>query len=168
MNKSLWAAATLVMLFVSHGAWAQQKGAISKKQLVGAWTLVSAETVAKDGAKAPMVQGANPKGLLMFDGKRFSLQIMGDYPKIASNDRFKTTPEENRAVAHSVLSFFGTYSVSEADKVLALHIERSSFSFQNDTDAKRIITSLTADELKFTNPATAAGRVNNLVWKRLK
>jgi len=36
----------------------------------------------------------------------------------------------------------------------------------NGTDSKRIVTSLTADELKYTNPATLAGRRSEFVWKR--
>jgi hypothetical protein len=35
-------------------------------------------------------------------------------------------------------------------------------------EQKRIITSLTADELKFTNPRTPAGVTLLTVWKRAK
>ncbi len=165
---SVTAAFVGLMLFGTSGAWAQQKGAISKKQLTGTWTLVSAERVTKEGSKIPLVEGANPKGLLIFTADHFSLQIISDYPKLASNDRLKTTPEENKAAARAALSYFGRYSVSQADKAMTFHIERSSFSNQNGTDFKRIITSLTADELKFTNPVTLAGLVNNFTWKRVK
>jgi hypothetical protein len=156
------------MLLGPSGAWGQQKGTVSKKQLIGNWTYVSAESVAKDGTKFPLVQGANPQGLLIFDANRFSFQIISEFPKVASNDRFKTTPEENKTVAHGVLSYFGTYSLSEADGVLTLQIERSSFPNQNGTSFKRVIKSLTANELVFVNPATLAGRVNTLAWKRAK
>ena len=47
-------------------------------------------------------------------------------------------------------------------------MERSSFPNQNGMEAKRIIQSLSADELKFNNPARIAGVQNNLVWKRIK
>jgi hypothetical protein len=67
-----------------------------------------------------------------------------------------------------VLSYFGTYSLGEADGVLTLQIERSSFPNQNGTSFKRVIKSLTANELVFVNPATLAGRVNTLAWKRAK
>jgi hypothetical protein len=33
---------------------------------------------------------------------------------------------------------------------------------------KRIITSLTADELKYTNPATTTGTSSDVVWRRAK
>src|SRR5258706_600052 len=111
--RKLIAAFIGLTLFGASGAWAQQRGPISKKLLVGNWAYVKAESLAKDGTKFPLVEGANPKGLLTFDGLRFSLQIMSEFPKLASNDRLKTTPEENRAVAHGVLSYYGTYSLSE-------------------------------------------------------
>ena len=38
-------------LFGASGAWAQQRGPISKKLLVGNWAYVKAESVAKDGTK---------------------------------------------------------------------------------------------------------------------
>ncbi len=157
-----------LMLLGASGAWAQQKGPISKKLLVGNWAYVSAMSVAKDGTKFPLVEGANPKGLLTFDGIRFSQQIMSEFPKLASNDRLKTTPEENKAVAHGVLSYYGTYSLNEADGVLTLNIERSSFPNQNGSSFKRVIKTLTAEDLVYINPSTLAGRVNTNVWKRVR
>ncbi len=156
------------MLLGASGAWSQQKKPVSKKLLIGNWAYVSAESVAKDGTKFPLVEGTNPKGLLIFDGTRFSFQLMSEFPKLASNDRLKTTPQEDRAVAHGALSYFGTYSLSEADGVLTLNIERSSFPNQNGTGFKRIIKTLTADDLVYINPSTLAGRVNTNVWKRIK
>jgi hypothetical protein len=157
-----------VLMFEGAQGWAQQTAAISAKQLLGAWTLVSWESLNKDGLKEPTMEGTNPKGLLIFGVNRFSLQVISDYPKLASRDRMKTTPEENRAVAQGVLSLFGTYSVSEADKVLTLRVERSSFPNQNGEDLKRVIKSLTADELIYTTPARLAGGSNTFVWKRAK
>ena len=52
------------------------------------------------------------------------------------------------------IAYFGTYLVNEADKVITAKIEGSTFPNQvGGADDRRIITSLTADELKFTNPA---------------
>jgi hypothetical protein len=38
----------------------------------------------------------------------------------------------------------------------------------NGTDGKRVITSLTADELRFNNPATSGGTAADTVWRRAK
>src|SRR5260221_10919753 len=158
MNKSIAAAFAVLMLLGTSEIWAQQRGPISKKLLVGNWTYVRAESVAKDGTKFPLVEGVNPKGLLIFDGIRFSLQIMSEFPKLASNDRLKTTPEENRAVAHGVLSYYGTYSLSEGDGALTLNIERSSFPNQNGSSLKRVVKTFTPQDLVYINPSTLAGR----------
>src|SRR6266498_2529067 len=74
-------------------ALAQQKSL--KEQLVGTWTLVSWDTVHADGSKAPPpFEGANLKGMLMFDGGgRFSFQAMTESPKFKVSDRMKATAE---------------------------------------------------------------------------
>ena len=153
------------MLFGTSAAWGQK---LSKKQLVGYWDYVSAESVAKDGSKLPIVEGKNPKGQLIFDDKRFTQVIIAEYPKLASSDRLKTTPDENKAVAHAVLAYYGTYSFNEADGTLTLNIERSSFSNQNGGTFKRVVKTLTANDLVYINPSTLAGRVNTNTWKRAK
>jgi len=157
--------ALLVLSFLStHNAAAQEKS--TGEQLVGAWTLVSAETVAKDGTKLSYLEGANIKGLLIFTAKHYSLQIISEFPKLASNNRLETTPEENKAVAHGVISNWGTYTVDEAGKVLTLQNERSSFPNQNGAIGTRNITYISAIELRFSVPTTRTGNTQNLAWKR--
>jgi hypothetical protein len=92
-----------------------------------------------------------------------------DLPRFASNSRDTGTPEEYKTVVLGSIAYFGTYSVNEADKVITVQIEGSTFAnLIGRADQKRIITSLTADELKFTNPATPSGETLQLVWKRAK
>jgi hypothetical protein len=50
------------------------------------------------------------------------------------------TPEENKAVSQGVVAYFGTYTVDEANDVVTLHIEQSSFSNWNGTDQQRRFT----------------------------
>ena len=79
-------------------------------------------------------------------------------PRIAANDRAKATPEEALAIVASAIAYYGTYSVSEADKTILVKVNASTFAnIADGAEQKRIITSLTADELKFTNPRTPAG-----------
>lgn len=146
----------------------QTSGQSLQKLLVGQWTFVSAELIDSKGNKGPIVEGADPQGLLVFlDNGRFTFQIMSAIPKLAG-DRITTTPEESKAVARGVLSYYGTYSVNEADKTFTLKIERSSYPNQNGMEGRRVIQSLSADELKFLLPARTAGGQNSFVWKRLK
>jgi Lipocalin-like domain len=148
------------------GAIGQQKPV--KEQLVGAWTLVSFDSFDASGAKIPNMEGGNLKGQYIFtDGGRMSFQIISEFPKLASNERLKSTPAEDKAVAHGVLSYFGSYTVNEADKTISLNIERSSFPNQVASNVKRVVT-FTGDELKLDNPGRLAGGRTVTVWRRVK
>jgi Lipocalin-like domain len=138
---------------------------VNKKQLAGDWALVSA------GAPNPDIKPFGPNdGFATFQSNgRFSLQlILSSLPKFASNNRAAGTSEENKAVVQGSISYFGTYSVNETDGTVTLHIERCSFPNWNGTDLKRIITSLTGEELKYMNPAASVGGAAELAWKRVK
>lgn len=135
--------------------------------VVGTWTLVSIRYVRPDGSTIEPF-GSNAKGILVFDGRRFATQAMAaNLPKFASNNRMVGTPEEYEAISHGVLAYFGTYTVNEADRMVTLHIERSSFPNWEGTDQQRKFE-FVGDELRYTaasstaNPAEAA----QLVWKK--
>ena len=128
---------------------------------MGTWTLVSIRYVRPDGAAIEPF-GPNAKGMLVFDGTRFATQVMAaNLPKFASNNRIAGSPEEYEAIAHGVVAYFGTYTVNEADHIVTLHIERSSFPNWEATDQQRKFE-FVGDELRYTaasstaNPAEAA------------
>ena len=86
------------------------------------------------------------------------------HPTIATK-----VPRTRTTVVQGSITYFGTYSVNEGDGTLTLHIVRSSFPNWNGTDQeKRLIGSLTADELKYTNPAASVGGTAELTWKQFK
>jgi len=151
-------------------AAAQQPGKSAKEQFVGTWTLVSIHYVHPDGSKIEPF-GPNAKGILVFDAtSHFATQIMSaERPKFASNNRMIGTPDEFKASSQGVVAYFGTYTISEPDHIVTLHIERSSFPNWDLTDQKRSF-SISEDELRYTaasstaNPAEAA----QLVWKRAR
>jgi hypothetical protein len=126
------------------------------KDLVGTWTWVTVEIVRPDGSRSQPF-GPNPKGNIVFDanGHFAYLLTRSGRPKFASNNRDQTTSEENKATVEGTLAYSGRYSVSE--KTLIFHIEASTFPNAEGAEQKRVITSLTADELKYTNPAPTAG-----------
>src|SRR5215475_11303699 len=97
------------------------------------------------------------KGAAMFYANgRFTFMIMrSDLPRFASNNRAQATAEEGKAVAQGMIAFYGTYTVNEGDKTLTTLIEGSSYPNLIDGEQKRIITLLTRDELRYTNPATS-------------
>jgi hypothetical protein len=147
-------------------AGAQQKSL--KQQLTGTWMLVSIAQTAKDGTK-PQLFGPNPKGVQIFDasGQWAQILVRPDRPKFKVNNRLEGTPEENKTAVQGTSATFGTWSVDEASKTLTVHYEGSLFPNQVGTDAKRTV-SVTGDELKVSNPATASGLKSDTVWKRAK
>jgi hypothetical protein len=150
---SLSAITALGLALSSSSALAQ-----SAKDIVGTWTIASAEAF-----------GPTPKGLLMFDANgRYSLMLMRpDLPKYSSNSRAQGTSEEYKAIGGGSISYFGTYSVSGSD--LILRVEYSSFPNWNGTEQKRTNLTVTGDELKYTNTApSVGGPAAPLVWRRAK
>ena len=99
-----------------------------KDQLIGTWTLIAADSLQKDGSKAE-VFGPSPRGILIFtsDGRFALVQMRSDLPKIASNSRDKATPEETSAIVSGSIAYYGTYSVNEAEKLILVRIEASTF-----------------------------------------
>jgi hypothetical protein len=154
-----------VVLLSGSGTLAQQKSL--KEQLVGTWTAVSWEQVNKDGSKLHRF-GTNPKGVNVFEpnGRFFVMYSRPDLPKIASSDPMKATPEENKAVMEGTIAYYGTYIVDETGKTVSLRVEASSFPNQVGSEQKRTITSLTASELKLSNPITMSGGQISYVLKR--
>ncbi len=143
----------------------EPKGATGAR-LIGTWTLVS-ET-AHQGDKTTQPLGPNPLGMMMFDrGGRFMMFIARPgLPKFAAGKRDAGTPEENKAVLAGELAFFGTYSVNEADQVLILHPEASTFPNWNGADQKRFLT-FAGDQQIWTNRTPAIGaEVVEVVWRR--
>ena len=150
-GKTIALAAVLAITGM-NGAVAQ-----SAKDLVGTWTLVSADAY-----------GPNPKGTLMFDANgHFSSQfIRSDLPKYASNNRAQGTPEEYKATVQDIWIFRNVFTQRDG---LLFHIEGSSFPNWDGTDQKRTNVSVTGDQLQYSQPTpSAGGSPIVVVWKRAK
>ena len=138
------------------------------KQLLGTWILVSHDTVRPDGSNFS-TYGTNPKGAAFFDaGGRFIITVMrSDRAKYAIGQPWQGTAEENKATVQGVMTYFGTYTVSEADRSIAIHIEASSFPNWSGTDQIRIF-SIAGDLLILAARAPETGAISAVVWKRAK
>ena len=159
-------ASVVVAMFIA-GSFSGAQQPVAQSGVVGSWAIVS-ET-AHQGGKTTEPLGPSPLGSLMFDrGGRFMLMIARPgLPKFAASRREAGTPEENRAVLAGSLAFFGTYSVNEADHVLTLRVEASTFPNWIGADQKRSFT-LAGDEMKWTNRTPAIGaEVVEVVWRRV-
>ena len=158
--------AALGLALLPGSALAQQKSI--KDQLVGTWTIVSNESTAPDGKKSQLF-GPKPNGILILasNGQYAQIIVHPDVPKFKVNNRQQGTPEENAAAVRGTTANFGTWTVDEASKTITVRVAGGLFPNQTGMDTKRIVVSVTADELKITNPLTASGMRSESVWKRV-
>jgi hypothetical protein len=158
--------AMMVCVLMSQTVMSQQKPL--KEQLVGTWIYVSSTAKRDDGSyeQRPSLQGAVT---YTADGRFHFISTLADAPKYASGVRERPTPDEAMATASSALAYTGTYTVDEGTRTIHANIETSTFpNFVGAPNQRRIVTSITADEMKFTNPRTPAGLTLEIVWKRAK
>jgi hypothetical protein len=149
---ALLGGATAAIPYAAGAEPAHAKWRISER-LAGAWRFVSSINTRDDGSTFDR-WGQDSKGTFMFDGNgHFSQIIMGS---------------ESRMFGAKTFFAFGTYSVDEAGRTVVTQIEGSSVSKLNGTVQRRVITVLTADELRYLNPATASGTKVDARWKRMK
>jgi hypothetical protein len=158
-------AGALGLSLLAAGAFGQRQSL--KEQLVGTWTLISWEQKKSDGTRLQQF-GENPIGIAFFDaGGRYIISVMrSDRARYASNALWQGTAEENKATADGTQTYFGTYTISEADRSIAIHVEGSSFPNWNGTDQKRIVA-ITGDQLTLTLRPPSGENVD-VVWKRAK
>jgi Lipocalin-like domain len=147
MNKTMLSVFAGVAMLISAASIAAAQNL--KDQIVGTWTVVSAQ-VTKDG-QMNEPQGPHPLGQFMLDSSGdFSTNIMTpDTPKFASNNRVAGTAEENKAAVQGSINYFGTYAINP-DGSVTFHIIASSFPNWTGTDQKRVIE-ISGNQIKYTN-----------------
>jgi hypothetical protein len=144
------------------------QGKSLKEQLVGTWIYVSSTGKRDDGS---VVDRPPARGALTYtaDGRFHFITVRTEVPKYSSNDPSRPSPEEAMAVASGVVAYTGTYTLDESTKTAHLNIETSSIpNCVGAPNQRRIVTSITDEELKITNPRTTAGVTLELVFKRAK
>jgi hypothetical protein len=161
-------AGLLLLAFAVSARGAVAEPQSLKDRLAGVWALTAFESFDPAGKQVPSMEGGDLKGRLVLtcDGQ-LSVQMIAEIQNLASKNRLKTTQAEDRAVAHAVLSFFGTYTLDDAKRLIKFRIERSTFPNQvTGRDAARAVT-LAGDELRFENPTRVAGGNVVIAWKRI-
>jgi Lipocalin-like domain len=162
----LWASALIFVVALPNNGFAQERSL--RDRLIGTWIYVSSTGTREDGSPVPRpsLQGAVTYTV---DGHFHFITVRSDAPKYASGDSARPSQEEAVAIASGVVAYTGTYTVDESTKTIHVNIETSSFpNLVGAPNQRRIITSITDDELKFTNPRTPAGITLELVFKRAK
>jgi hypothetical protein len=164
---SMAAIAALGLTLVPNIATAQQRSL--KDQIVGTWTLVSWVQTLKDGSKN-LRFGNDPKGVNTFtpDGQFTLIITRSNLPKISSGNPEKPTAEEAQAIVSGSIAYFGTYTVDEATKTVSEHIDATTLLNQLAIPQTRVVTSISADSMTYSNSNPVGGGNIELVWKRAK
>ena len=160
------AIALLSISSFSNSGVAQEKPL--KDRLVGTWIYVSSMAKREDGSNVqrPSLQGAVT---YTADGRFHFITTRTDLPKYASSDSARPSADEAMAVASGSIAYTGTYTVDENTKTIHANIETSTFpNLVGAPNQRRIVTSISANEMKFTNPRTPAGLTLEIVWKRAR
>jgi len=165
-SRGIFAMTLLTIAAIPDSSVAQ--GASLKDQLVGTWIYVSSAAKRDDGSNVPRpsLQGA----VTYSADRRFHfITTRTDAPMYASGDLARPSTDEAMAIASGSLAYTGTYTVDEGTKTIHVNIETSTFpNLVGAPNQRRIVTSITADEMKFTNPRTPAGLTLEIVWKRAR
>jgi hypothetical protein len=172
MNRRTALAVTTMALsgaaLSASAAGAQQRSL--KDQLVGIWTVLTAETTGPNGVKQQFY-GAPAKGILILDAGGIYAQVLArpGRPKFKSINRFsfEATPEELKEAVTGAVATFGTWSVNEADKTLGRRPEASLLPNDEGIEQKYAV-SLTGDELKTITVNSLTGLRTEVVYRRAK
>jgi hypothetical protein len=102
-----------------------------KEQLVGSWTVESNIEEYTDGKKASW--DPSLKGTLFMDaGGRFALMMA----EVGNRKKAEGNPAMNPV--GKMISYFGSYTVNDADKTLTFNIVGSSFPNWDGSEQKRV------------------------------
>ena len=154
----------LALALASGSAFAQT----TREALIGGWSAVS--VIDRIDGKDTEIFGPNPLGYMAFDANgRFTIQLFrSDLPKLASNNRTRTSPEESAAIAQGLVSYFGSWKlVNPQSGEIAVHIEGSSFPNWNGTAPTRFMA-VQGERLTVRNPATSAGGTATVSLQRVR
>ena len=134
-----------------------------ESQFAGAWTLVKIERLDADGELlAPPIE--DRLGYIIYDPAGYmGVTIMQPERQPYSNPR---TSEEVLEAYSTYTSYFGTFTVNEAEGFLTHHLEGSLNTRGAGSDYKRFYT-FSGNRLTLQPPAAANGNRSQLIWEKL-
>jgi Lipocalin-like domain len=150
-----------------------QSAALAEK-LIGAWQLVSIETIRPSGEVIYPYYGKHPEGLLIYDRSGWmSVQIVSDpKPDIPnSNSRaaiLAATPEQKAAALEGYYAYCGTWTVDPSDPTVTHHLKQSLYPGERGEDFVRQL-SFNGDRLTLIAKVHEMGEDHQrrLVWQRI-
>jgi len=155
------------LALLAINAVAQQR--TLKDQLVGAWTLVSYDSIGNDGSKKA-VFGPQPRGTLMMDADGHYAMVLADpgRAKWPSDLRTEVPTEQLASAAKGLVAQFGDWSVDEPSKTMTRKVAGALSPNLAGIEQKMTIA-LSGDELKvLTATSGVTGTRTEQVFRRAK
>ena len=148
--------------------------ALTSDQLVGAWQLVSLETVRPNGEVIFPYYGKHPKGLIIYDRSgRMSVQIAADpaptVPPTSSRESvLSASPADKSKAFDGYYAYYGTWTFDAANSTVTHHIQQSLAPGERGEDAVRHFV-LDGDRLILTAKTHEMGEDHErkIVWQRV-
>lgn len=146
-----------------------------REKFVGAWRLISIETVRPNGEVIYPFYGRHPEGLIVYDRDGWmSVQIVSDppsaVPKDGSWEGFLAAPSaEKVAAVEGYYAYFGTWTVDLSESTVTHHIRQSLRPGERGEEGIRHFV-LDTDRLTLSAKAHERGedRERRLVWQRVR
>jgi len=153
---------------------AKMPGDAVTEQLVGAWRLVSVETLRPNGEVIYPFYGKHPEGLLVYDRAGWmSVQIVSDpeptVPLADSRQGFVAAPTADKlAAADGFYAYYGTWKVDPSGATVTHHIQQSFYPGERGEEAVRHL-SIEGNRLTLVAKAHEMGEQHQrrLVWERI-
>jgi hypothetical protein len=148
---------------------------VSPEQFVGAWKLVSIETVRSNGEIIYPFYGRHPQGLIMYDRSGWmSVQIVSDPPATkpsagSREEMLHAAVDEKASALDGYYAYFGTWTIDVGQSTVTHHIQQSLYPAERGEDGVRHFV-LEGDRLTLTAKALEMGEdhMRRLVWERLR
>ena len=148
--------------------------AVSANPLLGAWRLVSIETIRPNGSIIYPFYGRHPEGLIVYDASGWmSVQIASDpkpvLPKGDSRGEFlKAPPSQKAAAADAYYAYYGPYTLDVAKSTVTHHLRDALLPGERGKDFLR---QYSIDNGRLTLVARmhelGEDHVRRLVWQKL-
>jgi hypothetical protein len=147
----------------------------TRAKFLGAWRLVSVETIRANGEVIFPYYGKAPKGILIYDRSgTMSVQIVSDpqptVPTASSRESFLAASAAEKAAAiDGYYAYWGTWDIDDARSTVTHHIVQSLYPAERGESGVRHFV-LEGDRLTLTAKTHEMGEDHErrLVWERVK
>jgi hypothetical protein len=144
-----------------------------RDRFVGAWRLVSIETIRPNGEVIYPYYGKHPEGLLVYDRNGWmSVQIVSDpkptVPRESTRESFLAAPAQQKVEAiNGYYAYYGTWTVDRSSSTVTHHIQQSLYPGERGESGERHF-SFDGDHLTLSAKAHEMGEDHQrkLVWQR--